>query len=187
MIQGSNPGWSVKFIFSSKRPDRLWDPLSLLLDSSQALFYREKSSWVVILTSSLYLLLRLRMSGGIPPLIYAFTVYIGITLPFPLPLIPVGPLHHPEPKDAPFCGKRETHSFGSHALSIKAVTLQINTLEGHQLTAIFFLRVRVTNNCSDNCSIWSGESSHATPRHDTTRHDTTHEYFTRFIPAQSLV
>ena len=107
MIQGSNPGWSVIFIFSSKRPDRLWDPLSLLLDSSQALFSREKSSRVVMLTSSLYLLPRLRMSGVIPPSLYAFTVCIGTTLPFPLPLIPAGPLHHPEPKDAPFCGERD--------------------------------------------------------------------------------
>jgi hypothetical protein len=50
---------------SSKRPDWLWSPPSLLFIGSGVLF-QGYSSWVMKLTTHCHLVLRLRMSGSIP-------------------------------------------------------------------------------------------------------------------------
>ena len=42
-------------------------------------------------------------------------------------------------------------------------------IEGHQVTEVWLLRVRETNNCSGNCFIWPGELGHTTRQADISR------------------
>ena len=55
------------FSSSSKRLNRLWDPLSLLFEEYLRLFPRGENGRTVKMTTHFHLMPRLRMSGAIPP------------------------------------------------------------------------------------------------------------------------
>jgi hypothetical protein len=68
MIGCSSPGRVWEFFSSPLRPDRLWDPPSLLANEYQGLFSWGYSDRGVILTTHLHLVPRSRMCGATPPL-----------------------------------------------------------------------------------------------------------------------
>jgi hypothetical protein len=80
----SIPGRWKRFFSTLKGPERFWGPHSLLLNGYWGLFPMVYKAWVVTQIIHLHLVLKIRMSGAISPVPYAFIACKGTTLPFAL-------------------------------------------------------------------------------------------------------
>ena len=83
MFQGSNPGGSKRFFYSLEMSRVTLGPTHPTYSVGIRGFFwgGGLSGRLVKLTIHLYTVLRLRMCGAIPTLLYAFMVYTGTTLP----------------------------------------------------------------------------------------------------------